>query len=129
MRSTIYSLALAVSISACQADDSSLLQAMIQVESRSRDDAKGDNGKAAGCLQIHAVMVADVNRLSGTSYTWPTDCFDRAKSSEMWRAYMDAYCKGASDEVKARRWNGGPKGDAKPATLGYWAKVKALLSK
>ena len=36
----------------------------------------GDNGNAAGCLQIHAGVIADVNRKYDTRYVWPRDAMN-----------------------------------------------------
>lgn len=104
-----------------------LIDAIIRVESKGVDDAVGDGGLAVGCLQIHKVLVDDVNRIVGyNKYTY-SDRLSRIKSVEMFDIYTNHYSKGCSDEVKARRWNGGPKGDKKPATEKYWLKVKAQL--
>jgi len=95
------------------------------IESGGNDFAKGDNGDAIGCLQIHAGVVKDVNRIYGTAYRWPESCYDRAKSINICRLYLDHYApKTATDEMKARIWNGGPKGHRKKATLKYWERVK-----
>lgn len=109
-----------------------LLPALIAVESSGRDDAVGDNGKAYGPLQIHAILVADVNRIHGTSYRH-RDAFDRDTAIEIARLYLSHYCtaqrlgRTPTNEDAARMWNGGPNGHRKKATLGYWAKVRVLI--
>jgi hypothetical protein len=101
----------------------SLLYAIEQVESNGRTDAIGDSGKAAGCLQIHKIMVDDVNRiLSRTEFTY-ADRLSRQKSFAMARIYLNHYGKGKSIEQQARIWNGGPNGHKKQSTLQYAAKV------
>lgn len=108
-----------------------LIPALIMVESGGNGQAIGDNGRAVGCLQIHAECVQDVNRVKGTAYT-VADRADRQKSEEMCRAYLMHYGnayrrrtgKEPTAEVLARIWNGGPRGDKNPKTARYWAKVK-----
>jgi len=104
-----------------------LLPAIEQVESGGKSDAVGDGGKAVGILQIHPIMVKDVNRILGEERFTLADRLDPAKSREMFRIYSEHYSKGQSDEVLARRWNSGPKGEKKSATLAYWSKVKAAM--
>lgn len=117
-----------LSLAAGRADRyQTLLPAIEQVESGGRADAVGDGGKAVGILQIHPIMVEDVNRIIGdTKYTL-ADRLDPAKSRDMFRIYSEHYSKGKSDEVLARRWNGGTRGERKSATLAYWSKVKAAM--
>tara|TARA_R110002167_G_scaffold9975_1_gene46147 strand:- start:5871 stop:6296 length:426 start_codon:yes stop_codon:yes gene_type:complete len=109
-----------------------LVEAVIQVESRGNDSAVGDNGKAVGCLQIHPIVVREVNRLVSKPYTLD-DRYSRAKSIEMFNIISEEYdcCEEYTfmqyAEIVARRWNGGPKGDKKTATLEYWEKVKKEL--
>lgn len=100
-----------------------LLAALLAVESGGNDLAVGDNGRALGALQIHRGVVVDVNRRHGTRYTH-RDMHDRAKAVRVCNLYLQTYAPGASLEVQARVWNGGPRGASKPATLGYWAKVR-----
>lgn len=107
--------------------DTQLLEAVKQKESGGRADVEdGDGGLAVGILQIHPVMVEDVNRISGLRFTLE-DRRDVAKSEQMFWIYADHYSKGASREVIARRWNGGPTGHRKASTLGYWRDVRRRL--
>lgn len=111
------------------ASDGPLLRAIEQVESGGKVDAVGDGGKAVGCLQIHPILVRDVNRiLKRNKYSF-RDRLSREKSHEMFRIYVSHYAKGKSDEHKARTWNGGPKGYKKRATLKYWRKVRKVLGR
>ena len=109
------------------------VDAVICVESRGNDSAVGDNGKAVGCLQIHPIMVREVNRLLAkydipTTYTLE-DRYSREKSIEMFNIVSEEYycCEDYTftdyAEIVARRWNGGPKGDKKRSTIKYWDKV------
>lgn len=108
-----------------------VLPAIEQVESGGRSDAVGDDGKAVGILQIHPVTVEDANRIArlrklNVSFTL-ADRTDAVKSRAMFRIVSDHYSLGKGDEVVARRWNGGPKGETKEATQQYWSKVKNAM--
>jgi hypothetical protein len=50
------------------------------------------------------------------------------KSRAMFRTYSNHYSKDASDEVIARRWNSGPRGDRKKATEAYWKRVQKAMN-
>ena len=103
--------------------NAALLAALLAVESGGNDLAVGDGGRARGALQIHAGVVQDVNRHHGTRYTH-RDMHDRAKAVRVASLYLATYAPGASPEVQARVWNGGPRGATKAATVGYWARVR-----
>lgn len=105
---------------------SNLISALIIVESSGNDLAVGDGGKAIGPLQIHKAVILDVNRITGSHYRHQ-DMTNRAQARAVCEAYLRHYGKGASTEQLARRWNGGPRGDAKTSTEAYWAKVKKHL--
>jgi hypothetical protein len=102
---------------------SNLISALIIVESSGNDQAIGDNGRAVGPLQIHRGVVQDVNRITGSHYRH-SEMTNRVAARAVCEAYLKAYGKGASTEQLARRWNGGPTGDRKTATMAYWSKVK-----
>lgn len=104
-----------------------LLPAIEHVESSGRADAVGDGGKAVGILQIHPVMVKDCNRIVGEDRWTLEDRLCPDESRAMFRVYSNHYSKGKSDEVVARRWNGGPRGDRRKATAPYWAKVRKQM--
>lgn len=101
-----------------------LIPALIAVESGGRDYVTGDRGAAVGCLQIHPVMVKDVNRIAGTTYRL-SDRLDRRKSIEMARIYFRHYGKRWTIERAARSWNEGP--TSTKGTDNYWRKVKKEL--
>ena len=105
-----------------------LITALIAVESSGNDLAIGDQGRAIGCLQIHKAVVTDVNRFTGSHYRH-SEMTNRAIARKVCEAYLSHYARGATDEQASRRWNGGPTGDRKTATLGYWRKVDAQLKK
>jgi hypothetical protein len=100
-----------------------LLLAIEQVESSGRTNAVGDGGRAVGCLQIHKIMVDDINRILGRREFFYRDRMDRKKSFIMAGIYLGHYGKGKTREQQARIWNGGPNGHKKQSTLQYAAKV------
>jgi|TARA_R110000744_G_scaffold98381_1_gene190067 hypothetical protein len=113
------------------------VDAVIYVESRGNDSAVGDNGKAVGCLQMHPIMVREVNRILAkydipTTYTLE-DRYSREKSIEMFNIISEEYycCEDYTFtdyvEIVARRWNGGPRGDKKRSTIKYWNNVQKRI--
>ena len=100
-----------------------LITALIAVESSGNDLAIGDQGRAIGPLQIHRVVVVDVNRFTGSHYRH-SEMTNRTIARKVCQAYLEHYARGATTEQAARRWNGGPTGDRKTATLPYWRKVQ-----
>lgn len=107
---------------------STLISALIAVESGGRDLAIGDFGAAIGPLQIHQSVVFDVNRISRTHFTHQ-EMTNRAIAVQVARVYLNHYAKGRTDEEAARIWNGGPLGYKKSATIPYWKKVKNQMNK
>jgi len=105
---------------------SNLITALIAVESSGNDLAIGDQGRALGPLQIHRAVVLDVNRITGSHYRWES-MTNRVQARAVCAAYLTHYGRGATTEQLARRWNGGPTGDRKTATVAYWAKVKKAI--
>ncbi len=115
-----------------------LANAIHKVETSGRVGAiSGDGGKALGPLQIHSVAWADAvefNQRIGGKYE---NCADINYSKKIFVAYSRRYNRNInfsnltlSDcEVIARKWNGGPGGHKKAATLKYWEKVKGYLVK
>ena len=115
------------------AQQTKLINAIIQVESSGKDDAVGDNGKAIGCLQIWKPYWLDATERSNIGGKH-TDCFKRDYAVRIFDAYMNRYAGAAwqsqsafNPEFVARIHNGGPKGYKKTATIKYWKKVKILL--
>lgn len=108
-----------------------LILAIIQVESGNNMMAVGDNGKAYGCMQIHAAYVKDVNRIWGTNFNH-NDAFDKMAAMEMFLIYTRHYADKMEDKLNrtatfedlARIHNGGPNGWKKQSTKKYWAKVQ-----
>ena len=108
-----------------------LILAIIQVESGDNMMAVGDNGKAYGCMQIHAAYVKDVNRIWGTNFKH-NDAFDKVAAMEMFLIYTGHYAVKMEDKLDrkatfedlARIHNGGSNGWQKESTKKYWAKVQ-----
>jgi len=111
-----------------------LIAALIAVESAGDDFAVGDNGAAFGCLQIHQIMVDDVNRIAGTSFIHE-DAFAKTKAVKMCEIYLTHYATPRRvggmqwEEAAARMWNGGPRGHWRASTLSYWERVKVQLER
>jgi len=109
-----------------------ILDAIRFVESGDRDDVPdGDGGLAIGPYQIHRAYWQDAIEAEpglGGDYE---DCRARDYAERVIAAYMRRWAPGAwragDGEVVARVHNGGPRGDTKPATLGYWQRVRARL--
>jgi soluble lytic murein transglycosylase-like protein len=101
--------------------------AIEHVESGGDANAVGDNGLAVGILQIHPTMVEDVNRILGAKEYTLADRLDVERSREMFAVYTNHYTPCLDAEKVARRWNGGPRGDRKRATVKYWRKVSKAL--
>ena len=111
--------------------DTRLVNALIFVESRGKDNAESKVSNAAGCLQILPIMVKEVNNIlkrigSDMRYTLD-DRYDRKKSIEIFKIWRYYHHMNDSQEIIARNWNGGPNGYLLPSTMGYWNKVKKRL--
>ena len=130
---------LAVALLACvpqlNAQQTELVNAIIQVESNGNDDAIGDNGKAIGCLQIwepYWLDATEYSNIGGKYY----DCFKRDYAVRIFDAYMKRYAReawtspgGFNPEIVARIHNGGPKGHKRKSTEKYWKKVLTELNR
>ena len=122
-----------VEVDTIQAIDS-LIEALIFVESRGKEDAVGDTHLGApsiGVLQIRPIMVREVNRIlkkKGVKMRFKLqDRFDRDKSIWMFMIWKDYHHPTDGFEKIARNWNGGPNGYRFKRTEPYWAKVKKEL--
>lgn len=111
-----------------------LIDALIIVESQGNDNAVGDSHMSQpsiGALQIRPIMVREVNRilrLKGVEDSYNLDDrYDRKKSIEMFMIWKEFHHNDSDEEVIARSWNGGPKGNRNPKTLKYWEKVEDVL--
>ena len=104
-----------------------VISAMEQVESAGNPLAFNHKEKAAGILQIRPIMVKEINRLCGTSYT-NKDCFDPIISTIIFIRLQHITNPKLRPEKAARVWNGGYKGMHKETTLKYWQSVKAVMN-
>lgn len=112
----------------------SLLDAIERVESGCNPKAIGDNGDAVGSFQLHTEVIDDVNRICKKSFKY-TDRKDRKKSREIASLYIDYWAKhytkktgkDATDEVRAKIFNGGPNGYKNKNTEKYWNEVRKEL--
>lgn len=118
---------LALATSASAQVPARFYDALWHVETGGRQGAVvGDGGKALGPYQIHRAYWQD----SGVpgSYGMVTN---EAYARRVVAAYLQRYAPRAVAsgdlETLARTHSGGPSGASKPATLGYWRKVKARL--
>ena len=102
-----------------------LLSALIQIESAGNDLARGKHGEL-GALQIKPIMVRDVNRLMGTSYTHQ-QVTNRTISIFIANAYLSHYGRNLSDESLARLWQGGPKALKRSSSRAYGRRVMRKL--
>lgn len=102
-----------------------LLSALMAVESGGDDLARGRHGEL-GALQIKPIMVRDVNRIMGTSYTH-AQVTNRATATFIANAYFARYGRNLSDESLARIWQGGPRGHLKSSTRAYGKRVMRAL--
>ena len=116
-------------VTSVTAQSPALVQALIIQESDGNDKAFNEKENAVGCLQIRPGYFKDAQErdpsLAGYSHK---DCYSREVSIKVRKAYMNRYARGASDEVIARKHNGGgPNGHKKESTLAYWRSVKAIM--
>jgi hypothetical protein len=106
-----------------------LAAAIITVESGGNDLAIGDGGRSVGAYQISRGVVADVNRIHGTRFTW-TGMTNREHAGTVFQLYVSAYCTESrlghppTEQDVARIWNAGPLGHRRKSAIPYWKKVK-----
>ena len=111
-------------------DATHLLSAIMHVESSNNDSAYCASEDAVGCLQIRQCMVDDVNRILSRQNVYKRysyeDRWSRYRSIEMFDIYCKHYKLSSAEEI-SRCWNGGPRGNSKPTTVGYWNKVEKQI--
>lgn len=95
----------------------------------------GDNGRAIGHFQIHAISVREYNNTYGTSYTHK-DMEDREIGKEVCigllkkgiKMYQKKFGKDPTTEDLARMWNGGIyTGYKKQSTEKYWDRFQERI--
>jgi hypothetical protein len=120
--------ALLLSAQAAFGQSEALIQALIMQESDGKDSAFNRKENAVGPLQIRPAYFKDAQEhdpsLKGLKHT---DCYKRDVAIRVFKAYMDRYAKGKTDEQMARIHNGGPIGHTKSSTDKYWRSVDAIM--
>jgi hypothetical protein len=111
-----------------------ILAAIRFVESGDRaDPPDGDLGLAIGPFQIHEIYWRDALRQRPALGGAYADCRRRDYAEQVVAAYMERWVPAAwaagDAEVIARTHNGGPGGAARAATVPYWQRVAARLSR
>lgn len=111
-------------------DWSSVIEAIIQVESEGNPRAK--SGNSVGAMQITPILVAECNALlkqqkSKKRYSLE-DRYSVQKSKEMFLLIQSAYNPGNSIEKAIRAWNGGNHYSVR-GTQRYYEKVMRQLRK
>jgi hypothetical protein len=86
----------------------SFIKQLILHETKELKDLIGDNGRAVGVLQMHPIMVDEINRITGKNFKY-SDRWSREKSVEMFNLYQNHYNPQKDLELAARLWNAGPK--------------------
>jgi hypothetical protein len=88
-----------------------LVAVLVQVESQGRN-VSGDEGRAAGVLQMRTIAVKEANRITGRRWT-PADRWNPGASREMCHATLTWHARrGVRNPVDlAARWRN-PHGDA-----------------
>lgn len=112
-----------------------LWHAITQVESGGNASARNPATDAVGIAQITKKMVDDCNRILGTRRFSYDDRWSAAASRRMFDVYLDYWGRQyerqtgrrCTDEVRARIWNGGPRGWERSGTLEYWERVRKHL--
>jgi hypothetical protein len=107
-----------------------LITALGNVESSNNPNAIGDGGRAWGLLQIHKIVVDDVNRIHNTTFIHE-DALDPNKAKTICALYLAHWGEHYESKTSykpnystyAKMWNGGPSGWEKPSTNSYWRKV------
>ena len=120
-----------------------LILALEKVESNGNEIAYNESEKALGCLQIRPIMLADYNRIYGTSFTHD-QMKDRIISHDIAMGifhHYGKYIENGGETITAKHfsfiWNGGgsawkrvnnPRDDRKQKNLEiYWTKVSKHL--
>lgn len=109
------------------------------IESTHNPKAVSRDG-SVGIVQIKSVMVKEVNRIcqiKGIEKKFTlADRKNKEKSEEMFWIYQKFYnphinyndISKKEMELIARKWNGGPQGHKKKATIKYWNKVNKRIN-
>jgi len=82
----------------------------------------GDNGRAAGPMQIHKSAVDDVNKYYGKRFIY-ADRHNPDKAKQITKLYIAMWMETHKEEIACRIFNGGPRGWQKAGTDEYWDKI------
>ena len=112
-----------------------LWRAIVQVESSGNPRARNPATDAVGIAQITKTLVDDCNRIVGYKRFSYADRWNVRASREMFDIYLRFWGREyeketgnrCTDEIRARMWNGGPKGYRLKDTAAYWNLVKKHL--
>lgn len=133
---TLFIILLSLSFCYCQ-DLEQIRETLKEVETNSRAQAIGDNGRAYGILQIHKACIIDVNRYYGTNYKHK-DAFNVKYSEEIFdlyirmgiKLYKTKHCRDPTEKEIVQFWNFGIY--QKPYDNGYYKRYlqfKKLIKK
>lgn len=110
----------------------SIIDAIIQVESKGDPRAHNRKGNCVGILQITPTVVKECNnilRMKGSTKKFTNkDRWDVEKSKEMFIIFQEHHNKTRSAEKAFRMWNGGPR-YSKAKTNGYLKKCLRYYKK
>jgi hypothetical protein len=97
------------------------IQAILDVESSNGMNTYNPGEvEAVGILQIHPIMVREINRILGYEKYQLSDRESDKKSIEMFLIYQNHYNPTMDFETMARSWVAGPKGMKKVCSLNYY---------
>lgn len=103
-----------------------VINKIIQIESEGNPNAVGDKGSAVGLLQIRPIMIREVNRLLGEQRYTIEDRWCPETSIKIFKDYQDIVNPEWDEELAARKWNGGIRGENNPKTDKYYEKYQKL---
>lgn len=103
-----------------------IIQKIAMIESSGNPDAFNEKENAAGLLQIRPVMVKEINRLIGEHRYTLEDRWCPETSKEMFITYQNHVNPEWDEEIAAKRWNGGIRGERNPNTEKYYQKYLEL---
>lgn len=114
-------------------DWSRLMDAIIQVESEGKPNARSKDGKCVGVLQITKGLVAETNKIlkmkgSSKRYT-PADRWNPKKSKEMFVILQEHFNKDHNIEKAIKWWNLGFYSKNLNKGNGYYDKVMKHYNK
>ena len=104
-----------------------IFRAIGEKESSNNPKAFNEKEGAIGIVQIRKIALQDANRILGKETYKEADCWDIAKSYEIFKTLQDHYNPSWDYETAAKLWNGGPKWAKKEGVKKYWLDVLNIL--